>query len=398
MSTIREQQFILQISIPTLVQSTLIASPDLQRAAYVSRYRDGMCVVVDGVEGEKFEGIGEAITFSADSKHIAYVAGSKDRQFIVYDGTPQACCDLTLEGPPALSANGEHLAYGAKKGDRWRVVWDGEELEDHEALGGLSISPDGTRLAYAAIGPGGVSVVVDGTAGRNYDGVVQESLVFRPDGQEVAYGAGDKGGQLVVRNTTEGKRYLGVFGKPIYSRDSRHLMYAANDGDRQFMVLDGAERRRFDYIVVGANETFSADGRHIAYVVKQGAYQYVVADDVPGSPFDGIRAQSVCLNADGKRHAYVGRRGRELFVLCGQQAKGPHSNVWGLVFNATGDHLAYAAAIGRGHTVFVDNEAIFECDGVLSTAAGAVLYFSSERCVRFVALMGGALHSVEVEF
>jgi len=399
MAKVREQQFILQISIPTLVQNSLVASPDLQRAAYISRFRDGMCVVVDGVEGEKFDGIGEGtIIFSLDSKRVAYVAGKSEKQFVVHDGQAGPAHDLTLKGPPALSANGEHLAYGVRKRGRWRVVRDGEELQEHGSLAYISMSQDGAHLAYAAIEPTGVSIVVDGVARRAYDGVLQGSLVLSPNGKDVAYGAHDGSRQLVVRSNVESKRYDGVPGKPVFSRDSRRLLHPADDENRQFIVLDGAAQPSFDYIVIGDNETFSPDGHHIAYVVKQGAHQHVAVDNVPGPAFDGISARSVCLSRDGRRIAYAARLGSDRFAVCDHRAKPPHANVWGLLFSPNGNHLAYVATVGRRHGVFVEDEPVFDCDGVLTAAAGHALRFDGDRILRFVALMGGALHSVELEF
>jgi hypothetical protein len=58
MSRIRTQRFIRQVYVPTLVAGSIVASPHLRRAAHVSRFRNGPCVIVEGVEGELWEGSG----------------------------------------------------------------------------------------------------------------------------------------------------------------------------------------------------------------------------------------------------------------------------------------------------------------------------------------------------
>ena len=186
MAQITDQEFILQISIPTLAPNTLMASPDLRRAAYVSRFRNGMCVVVDGVDGELFEGIGAGtVAFSSDSIGRRF-EGKTVRRTRWKGGTAY---DLTSKGPPQLSSNGEHLAYGVRTGDRWRIVIDGVEVGGYEWLGCLTMSLDGLRLAWIAGGSQGMFVVLDGVAGRPYHGILQDTLVFSPNSQEVAYGS-----------------------------------------------------------------------------------------------------------------------------------------------------------------------------------------------------------------
>jgi len=400
MAKILEPEFILQVSIPTLAPNTLVASPDLRRAAYVSRFRNGMCVVVDGVDGELFEGIGAGtVAFSSDGKHVAYVAGAKGKQFVVHDGNVGQPYDLTSKGPPQLSSNGEHLAYGVRTGDRWRIVIDGVEVGGYEWLGCVTMSPDGLRLASIAGGSQGMFIVLDGVEGRPYHAILQDTLVFSPNSQEVAYGAAlDGTHQLVIRDGVEGSRYYGVPGRPVYSSDSRRLLHPAGDGVHQFIVVDGSARRAFDHIVIGQNEIFSKDCCHIAYAIKEGDHQHVAVDDAPGPPFDGIGVASVCLSSDGRRVAYRARVANSRFVVCDNQPKPPRVNVWGLLFSPDAAHLAHVAEVGRRHAVVVDDEVVFECDGVLSAAAGHALRFDGDRRLRFVALMGGALYSVAVEF
>lgn len=399
MAQITEQEFILQISVPTFAPNTLLASPDFRRAAYISRFRNGQSVVVDGVEGELFEGIGEGTpTFSSDSKHVAYVAGAKGKQFVVNDGKVGPPYDLTMKGSLLLSANGEHLAYGVKTSDHWRIVSDGVEVEGYRFLGDLAMSPDGLRLAWIAAEPKAAFVVVDGVAGRACGAILQGTVVFSPNSKEVAYGAHDAKGQFVIRDGVEGARYYGVPGRPVYSPNSQRLLHPAGDSAHQFVVVDGVARRAFDHIVIGENEIFSADNFHTAYVVKQGDHQHVVVDDAPGPPFDGIGAASVRLSPDGRRVAYRARVASNRFAVCDHLPKPPRVNVWGLSFSPGAEHFAYVADVGRRHTVFVDDEIVYECEGVPCAAGNHSVQFEGAQRLRFVALLGGALYSVTLEF
>lgn len=399
MAESRAETFILHLYIPTLVPGSIVASPDLRRAAYISRFRNGQCVIVDGVEGQLWEGIGDkTIAFSPDSKHVAHVAGSQGKQFVVRDGNPGRPYDLTLNGPPHFSPTSDRLAYGAKVGDLWHVVIDDVELEGHHYVAELVFSSNGRRVGYAAADRDGMSAVVDGIVGPEYDGILSGTLVFSPDSGGFAYGAHDGVQQVVVRDSEENARYHGVLGRPLYSPDSRRFLYAASDGRRQFIVLDGDQCLSFDYIVISDNEIFSPDSRHVAYVAKQGDYQHVVIDDTPGAGFDGIGAGSVCFSPNSYRTAYTARSGDKRFVVCDGQAKPPHGeHAWSLTFSPDSDHLAYVAVSGRRNAVIVDDDVVYECDGVLSTATGRGICFDDHRSLRFIALIGGSLRSVEIK-
>jgi roadblock/LC7 domain-containing protein len=112
-------------------------------------------------------------------------------------------------------------------------------------------------------------VVVDGKEGKQYDGIVG-SPIFSPDGKRVAYAAviGDK--QFVVVDGKEGKQYDGIVGSPIFSPDSKRVAYAAVIGDKQFVVLDGKEEKQYDVIITirGGRIVFDSDERFHYLAVK----------------------------------------------------------------------------------------------------------------------------------
>jgi Tol biopolymer transport system component len=95
-------------------------SPDSRRVAYqaervhkrffVVQRRRGL-VVVDGKEGNEYEGIGEAtLTFGPDSKRVAYWAQRGNRSLIVLDGLEANAYDGFLRGSELVfdSANSLH--------------------------------------------------------------------------------------------------------------------------------------------------------------------------------------------------------------------------------------------------------------------------------------------------
>jgi hypothetical protein len=399
MPGIRAEHFILQLYIPTLVPGSITTSPDLRRAAYISRFRNGQCVIVDGVEGQLWDGIGDhTLAFSPDSRHVAYLAGTQSKQLIVFDASPGTHYDLTLKGSLCFSPTSDRLAYGAKIGERWHVVVDAVEQPGYDHVAELVFSPNGRRLGYAAVDQRGSFFVVDSTATRAYEGILRNSSAFSPDSAEFACGVQDKGQQVLLRNGEEVARYPGLLGRPVYSPDGRHFLHAANDGTRQFVVVDGMPCSPFDYIVLGENETFSPDGEHVSYVIKQGEHQHVTLDHVPGPPFDEIAGRSVRFSPNGLSTAYAARIGNHRFAVCdGQRHAHEGDNVWSLAFSPNSERLAYVVVNGRRHSVVVDDRVVHECDGVLSTADGRGIAFDDERSLHFIELAGGRLQSIDLE-
>src|SRR5262249_37110447 len=61
--------------------------PDRWRVAFVRQRGDKEVVVVDGVEGSKYDSIAEgSLVFSPDGKRVAYVAARGDKWVVVVDG------------------------------------------------------------------------------------------------------------------------------------------------------------------------------------------------------------------------------------------------------------------------------------------------------------------------
>ena len=115
---------------PSIIGSSVIVSPDCQRVAYAARAGEKRFVVVNGREGEQYEGIAEgSLVFSPDSQRVGYVARAYTKGLVVVDGQEQKQYDRIAEGgffPP----RGRGLRFSAPTVSRWpmRLVRGGSGL------------------------------------------------------------------------------------------------------------------------------------------------------------------------------------------------------------------------------------------------------------------------------
>jgi len=78
----------------------------------------------------------------------------------------------------------------------------------------FTVSPDSRRIAYVAKVGNKQLVVVDGKKEKEYDGIMEGTLIFSPDGEHVAYGAQVDNKWLVVVDGKEEKQYDGIMTRP----------------------------------------------------------------------------------------------------------------------------------------------------------------------------------------
>ena len=135
-------------------------SPDGRHVAYLATetekpgrimgwLTDG-CVVKDGRPlGPEHEGV-YPITFSPDSRRIAYATGRGERHFLI--------CEEREAGPydyvhvPVFSPDSRHLCFEAKRAGKHLVVVDGRDSEPVDRIiGGPRFSRDGRHVGYGAL-------------------------------------------------------------------------------------------------------------------------------------------------------------------------------------------------------------------------------------------------------
>ncbi len=219
--------------------TSFLSSPNSKRIAYVATSGEKQLVVVDGVEGMKYDGIGyNSLVFSADGNRVAYLAKRRSKWVVVVDGVVKdnEYDEMSL---PVFSPDGERVAHNAKRGSKLFVVVDGLEGDEYDATGIPVFSPDGKRVAYQAEREGKIFVVVDGAEGDEFDEA----------------------------------------DTPVFSPDSKRVAYLAMQGNKSRAVVDGAEVDEYDGLVLGGL-VFSSDGKRVMYAVKRGSKLYRAAIEI----------------------------------------------------------------------------------------------------------------------
>jgi hypothetical protein len=302
-----------------LMLSSLAFGPDGE-LGYVALEGSGMLVVLDGVEGPKFDEIHPQIAFSPAGGRVAYPA-SRGRQMVcVVDGEAQESYDLV--GRPVFSPDGSRLMYAVARGGKYALVVDGaEQGESSQSPVAYAFSPDGSRHAYLATVKRALRgdrrcCVVDGAPGLEFD-AIETRPVFSPMGDHLAYVA--RRGQerfLVVDESPElvsGSAYF-----PAFSASGR-LAYLAVESEAVAVVVDGREGPSFEEVVSrpGVPEAswqefvepslfaFSPNGAHIAYTgLERGAGARAVVDGAVGPAYEVATFPAV----DDRRARFYGWR------------------------------------------------------------------------------------------
>lgn len=343
-------------------------TPDRSHLVEVLESDKQQYVRIDGVEGPRFNAVpASALAFSADGKHVAYAAKQAAQWVVVANGTRGD--SWTGIGAVVLSADGAHVAYAAASGKKWRVVHDKTAGPEFDSLfeGSLTFSPDGERLAYLAEDGGKKRVVVDGVVGPPLDEVGE--LGFSPDGTHVAYVAN---GSWVVRDGHSGGRYHTVRG--LVQANGHHCGFVARRGIERFVVIDGredaahagisgltfsADGARFAYVAKDARAAVVVDGvvgpqfdsidalafsgGHVAYVGRAGKHQQVVRD---GDQFTSFTRVSQLQQA-GDHWAYLGTDAQGVWPVIDGHKRQVEPSASDLVLNADGRRFAYLARRGK---------------------------------------------------
>ncbi len=283
---------------PEIDPKSLVFSPDGSRTAYIARkptkeyFRDGpggkplrrtsrggWTAVVDGVEGPEFHWLG-SLTFSPDSRHVAYAAG------------------------PARGSG--------------HVFLDGQELPGSEApkVGRIVFSPDSRRLAWVTGGDRrGRRLVIDGAAGSGYGWLSNQSVTFSADSRHTAFVAGEGKKRFVVADSEQGPEYDYIDpGTLAFTSDSMHVIYAAQRGEKWVVVVDGEPGPELEELAEGSPVVSPRGGRW-AYAGEASNACMVVIDGQTPLVYDEVAPNSLHFSPDGEPVAFLASSNGKWFAI-----------------------------------------------------------------------------------
>ena len=385
-------------------------SPHGAHLATVMQKGSRFVVVLDGVEGPKFDDVlsldgGAKVLFSPDGSRTAYVGRSGQEFVVVVDGK-----ELVRAGTPLdsyASSPVSQLAFTSSSKHVWfmQQIHKSNQPADNYACvvfdgvagfpGGTApvFSPDGEHFAYVATNPRDAAqqtIVLDGKAAGytgtdpRFTGDSQHLLVRTqipaPNGRGQALQVLLDGkpwlkaenallfvapvGELVAAAVQRGSQwFLVVGGKKVdstesvgisevhFSPDGKH--YAAQcttAASTCAMVVDG--KRQQEYASV-SNASFSPDSSHFVYHAVMGGKTFVVIDGEESDAYIGV--QEFTFGA-GKRIGYLAfdnYNERAVFVD-GTVTTQKSPQVSGLMFSADGSRYAYLLGIGNVVSPVVD--------------------------------------------
>ena len=335
-----------------VVSDTLAVSPDRRHVAWFERRPGGRFVVHDGrdvrVAGTPWVG---PPLLSKDGR-LLYGVKSEQGESIVVDGQVLAAHEGT--GPATFSPDGRRIAYAALNAGRWRFIVDGEQLPEFKLIAFAIIQGPGFRLKgftpdsehFVYVGSEGNEnvVMIDSTEVARYTGDMDPEFAATRDGSVLAY-AVVVGNQMAVQRNRELLQVYDEVAMPTFSPDGSRFVYTAMRGQQVFLVEAEHESEPFD-TVMDNSILFSADGRHLAFAAMVGGRWHVVMDGVRSKPYAGVLDRTSVFSPDGKRFAYAaGLSPDDIEVVVDQEVVGRHPRVGGgsLAFSPDGASFAYSA-------------------------------------------------------
>jgi WD40 repeat protein len=324
-------------------RTDLTFSPDGDRLAYKGSRKETQAVVVDGTESVLPAGVVDKIEFSADSKHVAYMAhtatvcrvvldgmqlGSWDEAYIV--GFNPATAELAYEfrrgghwflvtgkretGPydslreAAFSEEGKHFTYVRGEGEKYRVYLDGmAESRQYDFVQGLRFSNNGEHLVYIGERAGLEYLVIDGREGSPHihpNAWFDHDVIcaISDDGKHAAAVMHAKAGdEVLVWDGRDSKPY-DLIDSFVLSPNGERIAFAASKDHSVRVIVDGAEdARRFGDV---GELQFSGDSRHVVYIGFDGTSGSVVFDGKVQTVVGSYRFGESPFSPDGKHLAY----------------------------------------------------------------------------------------------
>jgi len=360
-----------------------------------------------------------------DAKHYAFAANVKGDIMVVVDGKPGTphhfvtwMQDLVLSSngrtafmaPVAVNAPVEHTGQVLFVDDR-EVANDIRPFTGIDRMGNPSsvyvvFSPDGAKYAYAKVVPGGVAAVIDGKAGRAYDGI---GVIQYSQDSKHAYAVGQRGQSFVV---VDGKEMGGVnrMENFIFSNDGMRFAYLAYMQDGNHVIIDGKESQRY-HNFIGHSLAFSPDSKHYIYAACTNIMKCEVVRDgnatnVPAlSEFSARTLKPVYMfppvffSPDSNEVAYSYSKSdgtsQSVYAINGKDVV--HGTTFEFPsFSPDSKHFLVMGWNGHGYTLFADGKTGPGYQELLEANLN-IARFENPSTYRFLGIRDGSVYRVTVD-
>lgn len=373
----------------------LIASSDSTRLAYAVRDWRGSYLEVNGRRLKNYAAV-SGITFSPDSRHIAYAAMRRDKWFVVLDDIEYEPYDDIGKTSPVFSPDSKRIAYGARRGREWFAVVDGNITGgpfEGFSPGGIVFSPDSQRILYVVKKGDSWTAVVDGKEQKPFYTIIEKSWCFSPDSKKVAYAAGVKGKRIGYSFVGESGWVMddeihelwkhdettkkdGISNEIYFSPDSKRVAYGVTQNGKFLFVIDGVRQKSYNGLVSGwqGNQlwskfpdynkaflkseciVFSPDSRHFAYGAASENQHVLIYDGEEKGKHQAILNSPPVFSPDSKRLAYGAEKGTKQFLVVDWNSMTHYDGLppASFAFNSNSKNIAYIASNGTNYYLVVD--------------------------------------------
>ena len=226
-------------------------------------------------------------------------------------------------------------------------------------------------------------------------GWVKDSHLITPDNRSFIYVNNVEGQQVLVVNGIEAaKRYDEIMAYALMvSQDSRHIAYAAREGENWYMVYDGREIGPYDKILAYQKYMFmSPDGQRVLYAVQQDEKIYVAVNEKLYGPYEDVSLVNGVFSADSSRFAFVANSGKYTMMVDNGEIGPEYDAIPEWFFSPQGNSLVYHAVKEGRHCVVLNGteEPLYEELGLVqfSPDGKRLAYVAAEGEDRFVVMDG----------
>lgn len=311
-------------------------SRDARHFAYCSGRPGDEFVVIDGIAGPRCKyilGVPEfANSPTTSCVYIGQVGGK--RHLFVNHSVIGAWDDVSCQ---TFSEDGRVLAYATAQGGRWKVTIGEREIDAPGRVWRLTVDSDGSSFAFLAQTKD-AWVVRFNDSSWQYPDVAGVSV--SPDGHRVAFAAASESGwTLCVDGTSVAtlKRLAGF----VWSFDSRDFAWIEEADDGYRVHFRDEESPSFDWV---SHLSILPDNSGVVFAARETTdwetREFVVSRGERSSPFRQILEVAVARRSGTVAWVAVNEMGSQV-VACGSWRSPPHE-IWALRIHPDGKHVGIA--------------------------------------------------------